>query len=328
MMHLRTSAIAAGLLALCLPSNAAPELASVHALFKLEDNQVDYAEAKLTVDHVIDPSIDTDSTRKELDRWVRVVRDNTPDGSTPRQKLDALLKTLYVAGPWNQFKPFAYDLTDPMGRNEKNKQLATYLKSRKGNCVSMPVFVAILSQRLGLPVALATAPSHVFVKFGDSEHHVWLNVEATAGGLKYDESYIKETGISKKALENELYLRPLSPHEGVGVIASTLMEHFGNTHESNALLQITEWALEANPKDPVALVWRASAYYLQLEERYISKYPNATDLPTEAREDYRKLSQENIQWFAKAEALGWTQETAEDENKYLQSIKKEKTRVR
>lgn len=109
------------------------------------------------------------------------MRSQVPASANARQALDALLKTLYEPGSWNQGRPFTYDLADPLGHDRKNKQLAVYLATRKGNCVSMPILFVILGQRLGLPAALATAPHHVLVKFADDTQQAWVNVEATAG---------------------------------------------------------------------------------------------------------------------------------------------------
>jgi regulator of sirC expression with transglutaminase-like and TPR domain len=304
----------------------AADLAPLRAQFEIPDDRVDYAAAKLVVDRLIDPATDTAAVGRELDRWERAVRSNVPADPTARQVLDALLKTLYEPGPWNHGKPFTYDLSDPLGKNRKNKQLATYLATRKGNCISMPILFAILGQRLGLPVALATAPNHVMVKFADDIQQAWLNVEATAGGFKYDSSYQRETGITEKALDNGLYLRPLTPREGVGVIASTLMEHYGARKDADALMAVADLALAANPKDSVAMIWKANAYYLQLQQRYVSKYPDLADVPVAQHADYRRLSRENLAWFAKAEDLGWTEKTPEQEANYLQSIQRERAR--
>lgn len=305
---------------------AANDLAPLRAQFTLPDDQVDFAAAKLAVDKLIDPTTDIVATRHELDRWEQAVRNNVPENASARQTLEALLKTLYQPGAWNQDRPFTYDLTDPLGKNLKNKRLATYLTTRKGNCVSMPILVVILGQRLGLPLTLATAPSHVLVKFADDTQQAWVNVEATAGGFKYDSSYERETGITPTAIQNELYLRPLTPHESVGVIASTLMEYYGTQQEGNTLLVVADLALAANPKDPVALVWKANAYYLQLQERYVRRHSKASDIPAAQHADFLRLSQENLTWFAKAEKLGWVQKTPEQEENYLQSIQRERAR--
>ncbi|WAT15913.1 hypothetical protein OZ429_06080 [Xanthomonas fragariae] len=73
----------------------------MRAQFQLPDDRVDYADAKLVVDSVIDPSTDTAAVRQQVDQWERAVRGNVPANPTARQVLDALLKTLYVSGEWN-----------------------------------------------------------------------------------------------------------------------------------------------------------------------------------------------------------------------------------
>lgn len=303
---------------------AGADLSALRAQFEQPESRVDLADAKLVVDQLIDPATDAAAVRHELDAWTKAIQANVPAGANARGRLDTLLKTLYQPGPWNQGKPFTYDLTDPLGNNPTNKRLDTYLATRKGNCVSMPILVAILGQRLELPLTLATAPNHVLVKFADDTQQAWVNVEATAGGFKYDSSYERETDITPTAIQNELYLRPLTLHESMGVIVSTLMEHYGAQQDGDALLEVADLALAANPKDPVALVWKANAYYLQLQARYVRRYPNAADIPPAQVADYQRLSRENLVWFTKAEKLGWAQKTPEQEENYLQSIRRER----
>ncbi len=312
--------------AVLAPAWASDPLAALKAQFALADAKVDYATAKLTVDRLIDPGVDTAAIRRELDRWEQAIRTNVPAGANGRQTLDALLKTLYQPGRWNDGKPFSYDLDDPLGKKPVNKRLATYLATRKGNCVSMPILVAILGQRLGLTITLSTAPEHVMAMFADDTQQAWVYVEATGGGYKRDESYIRDTGISQTALDNEIYLRPLYPRESVGVIASTLMEHYARKGDGDALMAVADLALAANPKDTVAMVWKANAYYLQIQERYRKPYPNAADIPADKVADFQRLSRENLAWFERAEALGWAQKTPEQDAAYLQSIQREKTK--
>ncbi|MEE7558943.1 hypothetical protein HH299_03830, partial [Xanthomonas sp. Kuri4-2] len=113
---------------------------------------------------------------------------------------------------------------------------------------------------------------------------------------------------------------------GVGVIASTLMEHYGAQEDGESLLEVSDLALSANPRDPVALVWKANAYYLQLQQRYVLKYPSVADIPSSRVPEFQRLSRENLDFFSKAEQLGWIQKTPEHEATYLQSIQHEKAK--
>ena len=299
---------------------------SLHAQFALPDDQIDFTEAKLTVDKLIDPTTDVVAVRKAIAQWESAVRSNIPAGANARQQFDALVRTLYQPGPWNDERPFLYDLDDPLGRNAVNKRLSTYLKTRKGNCVSMPILVVILAQRLGLPATLAIAPSHVLAKFGDEAQQAWINFEATVGRFASDGEMEQKLGVTGKAIVNQLYLRPLTPRESLGVIASTLMEHHAAAEDGDALMAVADLALDVNPRDPIALVWKANAYYLQIEQRFVRNYPKASDIPKERVPEYLRLSRENLAYFKKAESLGWTKQTPEQLESYLQSIASEKAR--
>ncbi len=290
--------------------------------FAQRDEAVDFAAAKITIDRLIDSGVDAGSVLRELDQLTRAVASRTPPGMEPRGRMDVLLSTLYVAGPWNDHRPFAYDLDDPFGTQRESKLLSTYLRTRKGNCVSMPILVAILGQRLGLVVTLSTAPEHVMVKFADGAN--WLNIEATAGGYKWDSSYERDLDISALALENEIYLRPLSPREAVGVMASTLMEALAAERRADDLMAVADLVLAVNPTDVVAIVQKANAYYLQLQERYNRQYARPIDIPSTLQADYAMRSRANLEWFARAEALGWRPPTTQNRTRYLQSVNHEK----
>lgn len=323
---LHSLAVAAFVVAASPRSWATDSLAPLRAQFALPEHQIDYTEAKLVVDTLWDPSTNASKVRRQLDRWESAVRANFPKNATARQKFDALIKTLYEPGPWNGHNPFDYNFDDPMGKGRPNKHLGTYLNLRKGNCVSMPILVLVLGQRLGLPVTLATAPMHLLVKFADDTQQAWINFEATAGGFKFDRSYERELGITQEALENGLYLRPLMPREVVGLMASTLMQRYAEQKDAESLMAVADLALAANPRDSTAMIFKGNAYYLMIEERYRRPYPNPSDIPSELIDDYRALSRENLVWFSRAESLGWSQPTSETYAEYIKSIEREKAR--
>jgi hypothetical protein len=68
---------------------------------------------------------------------------------TSEQRVLAIKKYLYEACSWNDFKPYQYDFGDPISTKISNKLLPTYLKTRKGNYVNMPLLFVILGQKLG-----------------------------------------------------------------------------------------------------------------------------------------------------------------------------------
>ena len=61
-----------------------------------------------------------------------------PVNANAQARMEALRLYLYEPGPWNDQRPYQYDFADPTGTKVENKLLANYLRTRKGNCVSMP----------------------------------------------------------------------------------------------------------------------------------------------------------------------------------------------
>lgn len=300
-------------------------LQTLQALLRTPEAQLDLAKAKLTIDRMIDPTIDVPSTLKQLDALAARIKARFPVNASNRIKLDMLLSSLYEPGPWNDHRPFSYDLDDPLGKNIRNKLIPTYLARRKGQCVSMPILFVILGQKLGLPVTLATAPNHLLVKYGDEDSGQWLNVEATAGGFKHDSSYERELHISPKAIENQIYLRPLTRREAVATMMLTLMEFHDQRQESMPNFTLADLVLEIDPKNVAAMATKANAFYWVIEQRYSSKYPLASQIPANEQQDYVSLSEQNLWWGEAAEALGYTEWTPEQRGDYLKTIQREKS---
>ena len=92
-----------------------------------------------------------------IDRLVDAARQMAGPNPIDSYKLAAIRRAIYVAGPWNYNRAFSYDLSDPFGKVPANRLLSTYIRTRKGNCVSMPILFMIVADRMGLNVHLATA---------------------------------------------------------------------------------------------------------------------------------------------------------------------------
>ncbi len=231
--------------------------------------------------------------------------------------------TLAVPGPWNDNHPFSYDLSDPFGKNIKNKLVSEYLRTRKGNCVSMPILLLILGQKLGLDMALATAPNHNLVMFHQDDGR-WVNIEATSGTGFSNDEYQRQLHITDIAMHSGIYLRSLSPVEAIGSMADEVGDFYEKAREPKFQLGLTQYLLELNPKDTVAMIRRADAYYRILDQRYFKKYPTPNLIPANERADFQALSKANADLFQQAEALGWHQPTHEEDAAYLQKTQKVK----
>lgn len=297
------------------------QLTPLQQQLQLPESQIDLVTAKLAIDKLIDPKLDTAATIKQIDALADRIKARLPASATNQAKMEILVTSLAQPGPWNDYRPFRYDLDDPFGQIIRNKLLSTYLETRKGNCVSMPVLLVILGHKLGLEMTLATAPEHVLTKF-KADNGQWVNIEATSFGTKQNAGYQQEMSISPRAMITGIYLRPLGRKESVGVMASTLMEYYGQEGRQNERIAVADLVLEANPTDVVAMLQKGNAYYLLLKQRYIARYPSPDQIPAAERADFNQLGRSNMEWFAKAESLGWVEPSQRQNADYLQHIQR------
>ena len=190
----------------------------VRQLLGTPDSQLDYAKAKVGFDQIVDPKTSGQAVHAQLGVWLKTARDMAGQDAPDNRKLAALRRTIYDPGPWNGGRPFAYDLSDPLGQKPGNQLLATYLKTRLGNCVSMPSLFLILADQMGVSgVALVDAPLHLFVRYTDATGHVF-NLETTSGAhVTRDVWYREKLPMSDRSVESGLYMRALSRREAVAV---------------------------------------------------------------------------------------------------------------
>lgn len=113
-------------------------LQTLEKLLATPEEQINLARAKLTIDKLIDPSINVQVSLNRINRMARTVDAMAGQGANQQQKLFALKKYIYEKGAWNNNKPFQYNMKDPLGTYIPSKLLTNYLQNRLGNCVSMP----------------------------------------------------------------------------------------------------------------------------------------------------------------------------------------------
>jgi regulator of sirC expression with transglutaminase-like and TPR domain len=280
----------------------------------------------LTIDKMIDSSIDVEGSVKKLDAMAAGIRAMPEFGASSATKLEALRRYVYVSGTWNGHQPFEYDLDDPLGANIKNKLLPTYLASRKGNCVSMPLLFVILGQRLGIEVAVSLVPKHVFVKYRD-ELGTWINLEATSGANPARDVWVREQSpFTDEALANGLYMQPLTKKETIAVMAGTLSEYWLRHGDHEKAIALSDLTLAYYPKDVAAMLQKATGYGRIARAQFEEKYPSPKQIPADERGYFEYLIHQHRSWVAKAEKLGWREETKEDMDKYLWSVKQARAR--
>jgi regulator of sirC expression with transglutaminase-like and TPR domain len=293
----------------------------IGAAFEKPEEGLDLGEFILTLQRMIDPGIDVPSNLQRLDGMAREIKATFPVMANSRVKVEALKKYLYVAGPWNDNRPFQYDLEDPLGKNLRNKLLSSYLDSHKGNCVSMPSLFVVLGQRIGLDVTLATVPRHIFVKYRDESGRLY-NIETTSGGGFARDVWLRQLyEMTDLSLRTGIYMRPLSKKEAAVQMVDTLLEFY----EANGVLQprvdLALLSLRHAPRHVNGMLHLAAAYGWMAEVSYMLDY-NSPDprMTLKERLKYQELNRQAIEWDQRAQSLGWQPSSPEAESAYLRRV--------
>lgn len=299
------------------------ELKRVRSILARPAENIDLARAKLIIDKIVDPATDIEKNLKQVDAMVAKARAIPKFGVSTTSRAMALQRFIYEPGEWNDHRPFQYDLDDPLGANINNKLLPTYLTSRKGNCVTMPLLFIILGQRLGIDVTASTAPNHLLIKFRN-ELGSWINLEATSGANPARDVWIRQQHptITDEAIANGVYLQPLSKKETVALMATLLAEHYLQRQQYQKAIAVADLILEYYPKNVAMMTMKGVGYGRLARKQFMEKYPSPNEIPANERGYFEYLSSNHHLWFAKAEALGWREETKEQRDEYLRHIKR------
>jgi len=193
------------------------DLQAIEAMLRRPEAELDLGDIKLDIDKRVEPRIDVAAMRRRLDTIVTDVLAMLPPAPTRHERFEALHAYLYRAGAWNGNRPWLRAAEDPACADIATKLLATHLVTRRGNCVSMAMLFAIVGQRLGLDVSLATAPHRLCVFYRDDAGVVRV-LEPTTGELTI------EPPPPRGAMPASA-LRSLTRRESVVLAAQLLLEH-------------------------------------------------------------------------------------------------------
>jgi regulator of sirC expression with transglutaminase-like and TPR domain len=279
----------------------------VREVLSRPDTGLDYLEAAIAFDRLIDTHSDVAASRFMVARLTDAARQMAGPRPSDAYKFAAVRQAIYVAGAWNYGRPFSYDLADPLGMQIKSKMLSTYVRSRKGNCVSMPTLFLIVADRMGLKVRLGAAPLHLFVRYTDpmgAEH----NLEATSGGHEArTEWYRTHLPMSDRAIESGIYMRTLTKRETIAAMATSVMDFLLSERRYQEASDVADAILAANPRDTYAMVKKGTALAGLMQAEFVEKYPNPALIPPALRARYATLAAANGKVFRDAEALGWSE---------------------
>ncbi len=299
------------------------ELRQIRELLEQPEDKINFTHAKLMIDKMVEPSTNIKTVQKQIDGMVSDIKVMLPQNASSNEKVAAIKAYLYQKGSWNFGRTYQYDFDDPLGAKAHTKLIANYIRSRKGNCISMPFLFIMLGERLGIDVTASIAPLHVFVKYRDEVTGELYNLETTSGANPSRDIWYRQqhSTITDQSLKNGVYLQKLSKKETVVVMADFLLEHYTKQQKYERIIALCDLMLKYYPKYVYAMIRKGSTYSHLITQRFVKKYPDARKIPAHLKAHFHYLSWNNQHWFTKAEALGWREPSRDHEAKYLQRIK-------
>lgn len=218
--------------------------------------------------------------------------------------------------------PFRYDFEDFLGKDDWTKMFVSKLiRTRSGQCHSLPLLYLLIAEELHTPAYLAFAPSHTYVKFQD-EHKQWTNLELTIGKITSDYFIIGSGYIKAEALRSRIYMQPLSLSQTVAQSLAELGQGYAEKFGFDAfVLSCVETSLQYFPNNIYAIQLRAN-YYEQLLQ-YVATQLNYPPSLRSYPQAVRILEQRNALHQQVAD-LGYAEMPKEAYEAWLHSVEEEK----
>lgn len=288
------------------PSSSSDPSTTLELLLARPESQIDLIEAKLAVDKLILPDTDAATTRQTLDAMSIKVRAMAGPNASAADKVAAIRRYIYQPGPWNDGKAFAYDLDDPDGRDVTHKTLAYYLRTKRGNCVTMPILFLALAEKVGVEVTLTTAPKHLLIQFHDRVTGKTVNLEATSGANPQRVEWLRsQLPMTDKAIASGMYLKPLTRKQMVAVLAESVLQKLNQDGKDEERIQVANALLEQYPQFDVALLNIYDASKRLLTERFLNRGADVENLPPADRVKFDRWLEEGQAAADKVRELGF-----------------------
>lgn len=132
------------------------------------------------------------------------------------------------------------------------------VQSKTADCSDYSLIYLSIAESCGLPVSAVSAPNHMFVRwtFSDNSHMNWeTTAKDPVKAMKDDDFYIEKFKIHQDALENKVFLKPMSNDQIISKFCIRSAEKIGASEEE--LLEECERAVKLDPDNYAAYSIRA-----------------------------------------------------------------------
>ncbi len=294
-------------------------LSNLISILDKPETSIDLENLRLKIEHKFDNSIDIQDITHRIDTIEKIIKSLPEYGVQNTQKLGAILRFIYTPGPWNSYQEYTYDFSDPEGQmSVESGFISRYIKTKKGNCVSMPLLIVFLANRMNVPIKLVRAPMHMYLEYIDEDGNK-LNFEATSGKVLSNETYIKNFEISQRSIDLGVYMRPLDIKETAIEIILPILK-LARTDQFNQFLALTDKMISINPRNAEAFISKGNLFYLQLNSSLEFYKTNHIKIGFSEKQHLDFLYQQNLKWFQTAESMGWKEPSQENTENYLNKL--------
>jgi hypothetical protein len=196
--------------------NADDPLAQLARDVRAKPEAFTYTELTLRVAQEIYPDLAKDGAKllhKEFDELAERLRGPLAKADGAQAKAEVLAQVLYEG---LELRTAA---EEKPGQEEAGNYFPhTVLQRKRGVCLGFSLLYLCLAERLGLPLAPAHAPQHIYVKWAGKEGNI--SIETTSRGRVYDnERFNERFKLTPEQARQSGYFEPLGP---MGVLSDLL----------------------------------------------------------------------------------------------------------
>lgn len=226
-----------------------------------------------------------------------------------------------------KYIPYTYDFNDVFGHADlANMSVTKLLRTRKGNCHSLPYLYKILAEELGTTANLALAPNHVYIKHQNKKHG-WFNTELTSGIFPNDAWIMASGFVHLDAITNGVYMKALNNKESIALVLMDLANAYKSMYPKNDgtfELKCAETALSVYPNFATALILKAEIHKKQVAQETDTEKAKLLFMALE--KEYGHIHTIGYRYMPETMYLNWlvTLKTEKDkyENKKLNNFSK------
>ncbi len=231
--------------------------------------------------------------------------------------------------PENNFTPYQYDFEDFISDIDRESYMVWRLmKTRKGNCRSLPYFYKILADEVGVEAFLAIVPMHCYIKHRDEQGN-WWNLEMTTGSFSRS-SFIMETfNVSETAIESGLFMKSLSDIESVAYCIHDLLlfyESRTGRYSDDFVKKCYEIGLQYYPNSQLQVL-KANDLQFRLSNKMMDKglkgYGEIVNYP-ELMDEFKVMDAAHKY----LKEIGYTIMKNEDYEKMVYEVKEKETKLK